>query len=349
MKETTKREKQTTRQQPAEAADQIQSSAEVKDIPGPRGSVAKWLYPDELGYTSIIEDDFGSIGIGMPAASPKMCVRGKDGGPSYPGVDGVCAYGSDSDNYDGGNGLLGAGGTGSIGGAGVVAFGGYSTGSLKIGGTGLYAAAGASDLGGGVISGIAGQFLGSVSIQKVSGYNGNLFVGGNLSVAGTYPRFTLDHPLDPENKYLYHAAIASSETLNLYSGHVTTDENGEAAVQLPDWFEAVNQDFRYQLTVIGSFARAMVASEIKENRFTIKTDAANVKVSWQVTGVRADAVMTKRPFMLEEDKPEAERGTYLNPDAYDQPEEKGIAWAQHPDLMRQIHEQAKAAQRKSQK
>jgi hypothetical protein len=71
--------------------------------------------------------------------------------------------------------------------------------------------------------------------------------------------------------------------MNIYNGNVVTDGNGDAVVQLPDWFEALNRDFRYQLTVIGQFARAIVASEVSKQRFTIKTDQPNVKVSWQVT------------------------------------------------------------------
>jgi hypothetical protein len=71
---------------------------------------------------------------------------------------------------------------------------------------------------------------------------------------------------------------------------VTADANGEAVVELPDWFEALNRDFHYQLTVIGQFAQAIVASEIANGQFTIKTDKPSVKVSWQVTGIRQDGL-----------------------------------------------------------
>jgi hypothetical protein len=151
--------------------------------------------------------------------------------------------------------------------------------------------------------------------------------------------FMIDHPLDPENKYLFHASIESSEVLNIYSGNVVTDANGDAVVTLPDWFEVLNKDLRYQLTVIGTFAQAMVAGEVKDHRFAIKTSAPGVKVSWQVTGVRSDAMMRKHPFKVEEDKPGFERGTYLAPEAFGQPEEKGSEWARHPDLMLQIKEE----------
>lgn len=92
-------------------------------------------------------------------------------------------------------------------------------------------------------------------------------------------------PGDPENKYLYHSFVESPDMMNIYNGNITTDENGEAVVTLPDYFEALNADFRYHLTCIGAFAQAIVADKIKGNRFQIKTSAPNVEVSWQVTGV----------------------------------------------------------------
>jgi hypothetical protein len=206
-------------------------------------------------------------------------------------------------------------------GVGVFAIGGSGNGEGIL----AYSNAGAND-------GTAGQF------------DGDVFILHNLQVNGT-KNFKIDHPLDPENKYLLHAAIESSEVLNVYSGNVTTDENGVAVVTLPDWFETLNKDFRYQLTVIGTFAQAIIASEVKHNRFTIQTSAPGVKVSWQVTGVRSDAVMLKHPFKAEEEKPEGERGTYLSPEAFGQPEEKGVEWARRPELMRQMKEQREKAQR----
>jgi trimeric autotransporter adhesin len=186
-----------------------------------------------------------------------------------------------------------------------------------------------------------------LSNSSFAGYfNGNVSINGDFNVtAGHTKNFKIDHPLDPENKYLYHAAVESSEVLNVYSGNVTTDEQGEAVVALPQWFEAINRDFRYQLTVIGQFAQAIVGSKIKDNHFTIKTSAPRVEVSWQVTGIRADAALLKHPFKVEEDKAASERGYYLAPAAYGQPEEKGIEWAHHPQMMRQMKEQREKWQR----
>ena len=117
-----------------------------------------------------------------------------------------------------------------------------------------------------------------------------------------------------------------------------TDNAGRFGKALPEWFGAVNRDLRYQLTVIGTFAQAIVSEKVKNNRFTIRTNAPNVEVSWQVTGVRSDPAMRKRPFNAEENKPERERGHYLHPDLYGQPEERSVEWARNPQLMQQRKE-----------
>jgi trimeric autotransporter adhesin len=148
--------------------------------------------------------------------------------------------------------------------------------------------------------------------------------------------FHLDYPLDPENKYLNPAAIELSEVLKLYSGNITADQNGDAIVNLPEWFEALNKDFGYHLTVLGTFAQAIVADEIKGYLFTIKTSAANVKVSWQVTGVRNDMAARKFKFEVEETKVEGERGFYLVPEVFNQPEEKSLEWGRDPVMRQQL-------------
>ncbi len=239
------------------------------------------------------------------------------GGSGTVGVGGVAvdAHGGDGGSTDG---------TGN-GGSGVNAFGGFGSGVGNSGGNGILAFNGIGD--NGATNGRAGSFFGDVLIT------------GQLQVTSGIKMFHIDHPLDPENKYLNHAAIESSEVLNVYSGNTTTDQNGDAIVSLPDWFEALNKDFRYQLTVIGTFAQAIVASEVKDNRFVIKSNSPNVKVSWQVTGVRSDATAHKYKFEIEEEKPERERGFYLNPDAYGQSEEKGIQYARHPEMMRKLKQQ----------
>jgi trimeric autotransporter adhesin len=281
---------------------------------------------------------FGGAGDGDGAGTGGAGVRATGGDGNSDGGIGVQAQGGNGrrfggfgidaiggDGISGGVGVRAMGGSGgdSNGGPGVAAFGGTGNGAGHRGGSGISARGGRGEDGG--TDGLAGEF------------NGDVEIDGALNVTGT-KNFKIDHPLDPENKYLYHAAIESSEVLNVYSGNVTTNEQGEATVTLPDWFEALNKDFRYQLTVVGTFAQAIVAEKVKQNRFTIRTNAPSVEVSWQVTGVRSDAVMRQHPFKAEEEKPERERGYYLSPEAFNQPEERSVEWARRPELMRQMKE-----------
>ena len=248
-------------------------------------------------------------------------------GGSHRGGDGVVGRGGPGTFSGAGAGVLGVGGTANLAGAGVLAFGGNSE---DTGGDGILAQGGF-----GPSPGLAGNFFGNVQVH------------GTLSKsAGS---FMIDHPLDPENKYLYHSFVESPDMMNIYNGNTTTDGNGDAVITLPDWFESLNKDFRYQLTVIGTFAQAIVGSEIKDNHFTIKTNAANVKVSWQVTGVRQDVFAKAHRIAVEEDKPEKERGYYLHPELFNQPEERGIEWARQPRLMKEMRDQRELTKEDSRK
>ena len=157
-------------------------------------------------------------------------------------------------------------------------------------------------------------------------FDGNVQVVGNLAATGTKP-FVIDHPLDPEHKVLSHFAVESPEVSNVYHGNVVTNDDGRAVVELPAYFEALNRDFRYQLTVIGRFAQAIVEEEIRDNRFVIRTNLPGVKVSWQVTGIRNDPSVRYHAPAVEQEKPEAEQGLYLDPAAYGLPEERGVSWS----------------------
>ena len=112
---------------------------------------------------------------------------------------------------------------------------------------------------------------------------------------------------------------------NVYDGVARLDEDGTASVELPEWFEALNGDFRYQLTAVGGSAPDLhVAEEVSENRFKIAGGQEGMKVCWQVTGTRTDPWATANPFEVEQEKPEEERGRYLDPSLYDAPEEQRV-------------------------
>jgi hypothetical protein len=149
--------------------------------------------------------------------------------------------------------------------------------------------------------------------------------------------FKIDHPLDPENKYLYHSFVESPDMKNIYDGVVVLDANGAARVELPAYFAALNRDFRYQLTAIGGPGPNLhIAQKIQDNVFQIAGGAPGMEVSWQVTGIRQDAYANAHRIVVEEEKPAHERGLYLDPGAFGKPAEQGLDWLRNRDLMERI-------------
>jgi hypothetical protein len=162
-------------------------------------------------------------------------------------------------------------------------------------------------------------------------FTGDVWVGGTLyKSAGS---FKIDDPLDPAHKYLQHSFVESPDMMNVYNGNVTLNDTGEAVVTLPDWFQAINQDFRYQLTAIGGPGPNLyVADEIQNNKFHIAGGNPGMKVSWMVTGIRHDPYAEAHRIQVVVDKPASEQGTYLFPSLYGQPDSKGLDYAQQSKL-----------------
>lgn len=177
------------------------------------------------------------------------------------------------------------------------------------------------------------------------------FFNGDVNVNGTLFKnagaFRIDHPLDPENKYLSHSFVESSDMMNVYNGNVALDAEGTAWVQLPDWFEALNKDFRYQLTPIGGPGPNLYISEtIQDNQFQIAGGSAGLTVSWQVTGIRHDPYAEANPIIVEQDKPTTDASTQLVPASADAPAQAGDYYQQRIDeIERASRLREEAAQR----
>lgn len=178
-------------------------------------------------------------------------------------------------------------------------------------------------------SGVEGVALSGNGVVGASqtGYAGAFY--GDVSITGALyaavKNFRIDHPLDPGNQYLQHAAVESAEMKTMYDGIATLDADGQAMVTLPDWFEGLNGDFRYQLTAINAPGPSLyIAAEVKDHRFTIAGGSAGMKVSWQVTGVRHDPYALANPLEVEVAKPDIEQGTYLMPEGYDKSPSRGV-------------------------
>ncbi|MCG3132726.1 MAG: hypothetical protein FLDDKLPJ_03592 [Phycisphaerae bacterium] len=267
----------------------------------------------------------GRVGVGLTSPSALLHSRTTADGLSAVRGDGnaVAAVGVEGTSNDGaGIGVLGrattttgfnfgvVGRTSSSDGVGVSGEATRASGSN----TGVYGYAHGTD-GYGVFGdadgtngiGVHGQATGA------SGYG--VFSTGNIAASGT-KSFLIDHPLDPENKTLRHYCAEGPEPMNEYSGVVSLDRNGEAWVALPNYFESINRDFRYQLTCLGQFAPVYVREEIRDGAFLISGGEPGMRVSWEVKGVRDDAFVRTYGAPVEQAKTETNRGRFLQPELY---------------------------------
>jgi trimeric autotransporter adhesin len=294
--------------------------------------------------------------------SPNHSAVAAHGGQALSGInntggDGVGTYGGPSNGNgtpegasNGGSGINATGGQGTTefdtGGSGITANGGENSnsGSSSGGpGVGVLATGGTSTAGrygGDAIDAYGGTGTEAMNGNAIyaQGGDGNYTFAGNfegaVSVAGNLEKsggsFKIDHPLDPANKYLYHSFVESPDMMNIYNGNAITDGSGTAIITMPAWFEALNTDFRYQLTVIGQFAQAIVAQKMTNGSFTIKTNKPGVEVSWQVTGIRQDAWASAHRIQVKVDKAPGDQGHYLHPELFGHEWEPNIAEIHHP-------------------
>jgi hypothetical protein len=289
------------------------------------------LYGRSTNFVGVFGES-SSGGEGVWGASTGNGVRGDSNGAGH-GVFGIAiGTGSGVYGYNGiGNGVYGESGT---------SFGVRGTSQDN---AGVYGSSTSK-------AGVWGHSTNDVGIYGTSSssyagyFNGTGYFSGAITKPGG--SFQIDHPLDPENKTLSHSFVESPDMMNIYNGNVVLDGLGEAVIALPEWFEALNRDFRYQLTPIGSAAVLYVADKIRDGRFKIAGGKPGMEVSWQVTGIRKDPWAEAHRIPVEEDKPANERGTYLHPEPYGQPEEAGTEWVRHPvemKAMRESREKARAA------
>lgn len=168
---------------------------------------------------------------------------------------------------------------------------------------------------------------GGDGIHSIGNTGDEGYFSGTVTVTGALSKgsgsFKIDHPLDPENKYLYHSFVESPDMMNVYNGNVILDGDGQAVVKMDDWFEPLNRDFRYQLTCIGGFAQVYISEEMHNNQFRIAGGTPGLKVSWQVTGIRQDPYAEQNRIRVEVDKEEEFKGYYLHPEAYGKGFEQG--------------------------
>ena len=293
------------------------------------------------GYQGVtgVGGSYGGVFTGSGAGSTGVYASGATyGALGYGSTYGLYGDGSSTGVYGYGSttGVYGAGDTGVSGHGGQIGvFGGDASNSGVRGDSTYVGVWGTGTSWGlyGKATGTSGQNYGVFGeTASPSGYavfsSGNCHVNGTLSkTAGS---FKIDHPLDPERKWLSHSFVESPDMMNVYNGNVTLDGDGRATVRLPAYFTALNKDFRYQLTAIGKPARDLhVSREVTRNAFKIAGGTPNGRVSWQVTGIRHDDYARAHPIVVETAKTADERGSR----SFVPAGSSARAWRSHPEAV----------------
>lgn len=248
---------------------------------------------------------YGVYGSGSTGVYGSGSSNGLYGSGSTYGV-----YGSGS------TGVYGSGSTGVTGNGGSIGVHGQNASNSGVRGDSTYVGVWGSGTSWGLYA-IANDTVNQVYGvygQTVSPRGFGLFSQGNAHVNGTLSKtagaFKIDHPQDPENKWLSHSFVESPDMMNVYNGNVRLNSKGKATITLPSYFAALNRDYRYQLTALGAAAPKLhVAQEIRGSAFKIAGGKPGLRVSWQVTGIRHDAYAEAHRIVVETDKTKTERGT----------------------------------------
>jgi len=264
-----------------------------------------------LSNSSVVDGNFGVYGGN--GVSNGVGVYGDGGGTGVSGSGGMIGVAGSSSQ----TGVSGGGGGAGVNGSGG-SFGVYGSSTIGIGVYGISDSIGVYAFSQGTSQ--PGLYATGGSVAGF--FNGNVQVNGNLSKAGG--SFLIDHPLDPTNKKLYHSFVESPDMKNIYDGIAVLDAHGEAVVVLPDWFGALNNDFRYQLTCLGSHAPVYISHKIQNNQFTIAGGQQGMEISWLVTGIRQDPWAQQNRIPVEEEKSARELGFYYHPEVYGQPADKSL-------------------------
>jgi hypothetical protein len=280
-----------------------------------------WGRTDDISSAAVIGDTTaGEAIVGRADCSlPTGCngigaVVGRHDGPNGYGVRGFTT------DAGGGTGVLGQ--TGISGGMGRGVRG--ENVNAANGGNGVEGATN------GPGAGIYGTETSSNAAALAGRFDGNVQINGNLTVTGTKSGFQIDDPADPANRTLSHTPVETDRFTVVYSGNVRTDADGRAAVRLPAYAERIAGDWRYQLTPIGTFGQAIVAREVSDGAFVVRTERPGTKVSWSVTGTRRDPYARNHPFRAVRAKTRAARGRYVHPRDYAKPASRAIARPPRP-------------------
>lgn len=204
---------------------------------------------------------------------------------------------------------------------------GEATGALGVGISGYGVNTGIlanSFAGNGILAETGGPNSYAVRGTAPAGGTGHaVFASGTLAASGN-KSMMIDHPDDPENKYLLQFCTEGDTPQLQYRGTVKLNANGAAVVDLPPYFDKINRDPICQLTAVGaSMPGLYVAEKVKGNQFRIAGGKPGGEVFWTVIGIRNDRFVQRYGAQTERFKPQDKQGTYLQPELYGKPKEMG--------------------------
>jgi len=192
-------------------------------------------------------------------------------------------------------------------------------------------AAGSYSIAGGYHSVVPSSYSNSVAFNGQTATASGQLRCGNISKTGG--GFTIDHPLDPDNKILNHYFVESPEMVLIYRGVAVIGANRRTTVHLPEYFDALNRNPMIQLTGVGT-SDVYVVEEVHNNQFVIG-GKPGTKVYWIVTGERKDqsAEIIRALMPVEQQKTGALVGRSLDDEflatTMKQLEEIGISYKFH--------------------
>lgn len=214
---------------------------------------------------------------------------------------------------------------GTVNGTNGAGFGVWGThGGTGVGVRGSSAAAGFGVQG--ITFGAASNSYGVVGEEPSGGSGHAVYAIGTLAATGT-KSFQIDHPLEPETKYLNHFCVEAPEPYNVYRGTIELDARGEADVELPAYFAEINRDPTVTLTAVGAAMPMLhLAREVEGNSFRIAGGAPGMRVHWRVEATRNDRWMRAygKGNPTEQIKEGDAAGKYLNPELFGAPMERAI-------------------------
>jgi hypothetical protein len=129
----------------------------------------------------------------------------------------------------------------------------------------------------------------------------------SFTVTAGSKSWRIDHPLRPTTHWLDHVAVEGDGHFTFYRGNVVLDSAGLATVQMPDWFDALNDDVSIVYSSWGDAQPARTSRRIANGWEIVGQPGA--KVSWMASGLRADAWAKAHPFTVEVEKEESHQGT----------------------------------------